>query len=293
MNGLAQMFKEMSPTKIAMLAGTAVLMLGFFIFLSTRLSTPNMTPLYSGLSVEDSAQIVEELEKTNVPYEIQAAGTMILVPSEQVQRLRIAMAGEGLPSSGNIVGYEIFDQSDKLGTSSFVHNVNLLRATEGELARTIGELAGVEKARVHLVMPKRELFSREKQKPSASVALTMRGSSKLSKQEIESIRHLVASAVPELDPTQITVVDNKGRLLARGGEDDDGFGVYASMAAEYRVAFERRMRDTVERMLEKTLGNGKVRAEVTADIDFDRVVTNSETFDPEGQVARSVQNTEE
>lgn len=293
MASLMESFKEMSPVKIAALAGTALVLLGFFAFLSTRMSSPSLSPLYSGLSMEDSAQIVEELEKASVPYEITAGGSQIMVPNDRVLRLRMGMAQEGLPSSGNIVGYEIFDRSDKLGTSSFVHNVNMLRALEGELARTIGAFSTIESARVHLVLPKRELFSRERQQPSASVVLTMRGGNELSKGEVAAIRHLVATAVPELKPTQITLVDNKGRLLAKGGDDEDDMGAYASNAAEYRTAFEKRLREIVEGLLERTVGQGKVRAEITADIDFDRIVENSETFDPEGQVARSVQTTEE
>lgn len=292
MGALLQSLKELSPVKILALAATAIALIGFFAFLALRMGTPMMAPLYSGLEMEDSAKIVEQLEKSAIPYELQAGGSQILVPSDQVLRLRMSMAQEGLPGSGSVVGYEIFDRSDKLGTSSFVHNINMLRALEGELARTITSFNNVEKARVHLVLPKRELFSREKQKPSASVALTLRGSNELSKGEINAIRNLVATAVPELEPGQITIVDSKGRMLARGGDQEE-LGMLADTAAEYRVAYERRARDQIESMLEKILGYGRVRAEVTADINFDRVVTNSETFDPEGQVARSVQSTEE
>lgn len=292
MSALMQSLKELSPPKLAALIGTAVVLLGFFVFIATRVGTPMMAPLYSGLDMADSAQIVEELEKTAVPYQIQAGGSQILVPSDQVLRLRMTMAQSGLPGSGNVVGYEIFDSSDKLGTSNFVHNVNMLRALEGELARTIMSFSKIDTARVHLVLPKRELFSRERQQPSASVALSLRGGNELTKGEIQSIRHLVATGVPELQANQITIVDNKGRLLARGGDEED-IGMMADTAAEYRVAYERRTRDRVESVLEKILGFGRVRAEVTADIDFDRIVTNSETYDPDGQVARSVQSTEE
>lgn len=292
MNSLLESLKTINPAKLAIMAGTAVLLLGFFLFLATRSPTPNMAPLFSGLSMEDGAQIIKELETSGVPYQLQAGGSQILVPSDQVLRLRMNMAQEGLPSSGNVVGYEIFDRSDKLGTSSFVHNVNMLRALEGELARTIGSFRTVDNARVHLVLPKRELFTRERQQPSASVVLTMRGGNELSKQEVAAIRHLVASSVPELKPTQVTLVDNKGNLLARGGDEEE-VGATATMATEFRVNYERSARDTIEKLLANIVGAGRARAEVTADIDFDRVVTNKETFDPDGQVARSVQNSEE
>lgn len=292
MSALMQSLKELSPGKLAALLGTAVVLLGFFVFISTRVGAPVMAPLFSGLDMKDSAQIVEELEISNIPYQISAGGSQILVPSDQVLRLRMSMAQEGLPGSGSIVGYEIFDRDATLGTSNIVHNVNMLRALEGELARTISSFDKVDTARIHLVLPKRELFTRERQQPTASVALTLRGSNELSKGEIAAVRNLVASGVPELDVNQVTVVDSKGKMLARGGGDDD-LGMMADAAAEYRLAFERRTRNQVESMLENILGYGRVRAEVTADINFDRIVTNSETYDPEGQVARSVQSTEE
>lgn len=293
MGNLIQSIKELGPQKLAALGGVAILLLGFFIFLATRSNeTGSYAPLYSGLDMKDSAQIVQELDKTQVPYRLEAGGSMIMVPSDQVLKLRMNMAQAGLPDSGSIVGYEIFDRTDKLGTSNFIHNVNMLRALEGELARTIGSFNKIDSARVHLVLPKREVFSRERQQPKASVMLTMRGGNQLSKGEIQAIRHLVATAVPELDLNQITITDNKGQLLARGGDDEE-MGYLASTALEYRVNYENRTRDRVESVLARILGDGHVRAEVTADIDFDRVVRNSETFDPDGQVARSVQTSEE
>lgn len=292
MNALAQSLKSLGPAKLAAMAGVGVLLLGFFIFLAARSGGPNMAPLYSGLSMEDGAQIVKELDSMAVPYKLEAGGSQILVPSDQVLRLRMNMAQEGLPASGNVVGYEIFDRSDKLGTSTFVHNINMLRALEGELARTIGSFKTIDNARVHLVLPKRELFTRERQKPSASVTITMKGVNELSKGEIAAIRNLVASSVPEMKPTQVTVVDSKGNLLARGGDDDE-IGATANMATEFRVNYERSARDTVEKLLANIVGPGRARAEVTADIDFDRIVSNKETFDPDGAVVRSVKTTEE
>ncbi len=243
--------------------------------------------------MEDSAQIVSELEKRNIKYELRANGTQILVPSDKVLNLRLSMAQEGLPSGGSIVGYEIFDRSDAMGTSNFVMNVNMLRALEGELARTISSFSKVDSARVHLVVPKRELFTRDKAEPSASVVLKMRGGSTMSKQEVAAITHLVASAVPGLKTAQISVATTKGVMLAKGVPEEDDAQIYSSAAEEYRLAFENRMRNRIEQLIEQSVGPGKARANITADIDFDRVVTNSETYDPESQVARSVQANEE
>lgn len=293
MNAMVQSIRELSQFKLVALIGSAVLLIALFIFLSLRISSPIMSPLYSGISEEDSGYIVEELEKRGIPYELSQSGGQIMVPTDQVARLRIMLAKDGLPAKGSMVGYEIFDEQQALGTSNFVLNVNKMRAIEGELARTIGQLASVESARVHLVMPKRELFTREQQEPSASVAVKVRGSKKLGKEEIDAIRHLVATAVPRLKPARITIVDNKGNLLARGYEDENDPEALAATAQEFRLNYEKKLKNVVERLVEQTVGLGNVKAEISADIDFDRIETNSETFDPEGQVARSVQGIEE
>ncbi len=293
MGALLQMFKDMSQVKMAMLAVTLIVILGVFVFLSAHLSSQQMSPIYTDLSMDDSAKIVSELDKMGVPYELHGNGTQILVPTDQVLRLRLSLAQQGLPAVGSIVGYEIFDRSETMGTSSFVMNINMLRALEGELARTISSLSEVETARVHLVMPRQEIFSREKQEPTASVVLKLRGGSELTKERVAAITHLVAAAVPGLKPSKVTLLNSKGDLLSGGNGDDNDVSVMASTAEEYRVAYQSRMKNTLESLLEKSLGAGKVKVTVNADIDFDRVVTNSETYDPNGQVARSVQTGEE
>lgn len=266
-------------------------LVSFFLFVGFRMSTTNLVPLFSNLSLEDSAKIVAELEKTNTPYELVGNGTQILVPSDKVLRMRMSLAEQALPSGGSVVGYEIFDRSDTLGSSNYVININMIRALEGELARTIGSLAYVDSARVHLVMPKRELFSREKDKPSASVTIKMRGGHALEKAEVTSITHLIASAVPALEPSRVTIVDSHGRLLARGNGEGDTAG--AESAQENRLAYETRAQQDLEELLEKIVGPGKVRVHVSADMNFDRIVINSEKYDPDGQVARSVQSSTE
>lgn len=288
MSALGDTIQGIGKIKIMMMLLAAIAMIGFFVVLALKMSTATMAPLYSGLSLGDSSKIISELEKTNTPYQLVAGGTEILVPVDKVLRMRMTMAGQGLPGGGSIVGYEIFDRSETFGSSSFVMNINMTRALEGELARTIGSLAGVESARVHLVMPKRELFARDKDKPSASVTIKLRGSSTLERGEVTAITHLVASSVPGLDSSKVTVIDNHGKLLARG-DGGDGLDAAASTAQEYRIAYESRLQNTLEDLLEKVVGLGKVRVQVTADMNFDRIVTNSERFDPEGQVARSTQ----
>lgn len=289
MNAMVQSLRDLSQIKIAVMIGTAVVMVGFFAFVSLRMTAPNMAPVFTAVPLEDGAKIVQELDAKGIKYELRANGTQILVPTDQVDKIRLDLAQLGLPSQGSIVGYEIFDKGDTLGTSNFVLSLNQMRALEGELARTISGFDTVDQARVHLVMPKRELFTRDSATPTASVALKLRGTAGLSKNEIAAVRHLVATAVPGLKPQHVTIVDSHGELLAKGADDDDP-NVMTEEAEDYRVAYENRMRTTIERLIEQSVGSGKVKAEVHADIDFDRTVTNQEKYDPEGQVARSVQS---
>jgi flagellar M-ring protein FliF len=285
---LGDTLKSIGGPKLLMMLIVSLAMIGFFTALTLKLSTANMAPLYTNLSLDDSSKIVAELEKTSTPYELVGNGTQILVPAERVLKLRMAMASQGIPSGGNIVGYEIFDRSETFGSSNFVMNINMARALEGELARTISSISNVDTARVHLVMSRRELFTRDKDKPSASVTVKMRGSHTLSPGEVTSITHIVASSVPGMESSRVTVVDHHGRLLARG-DGSDGIGAGASRAQEMRMAFETRMQQTLESMLERVVGPGKARVQVNADMNFDRTIINSEKFDPEGQVARSTQ----
>jgi flagellar M-ring protein FliF len=293
MNAMVQSIKDLSQIKLAAMIGTAVVMIGFFAYISLRVAAPTMSPLYSNVPVADGAKMVQELETQQVPYELRANGTQILVPSDQVDRLRLKLAQTGLPSQGSVVGYEIFDKTDTLGTSNFVLNLNQSRALEGELARTISSFDAVESTRIHLVTPRRELFSRESVEPTASVAVKLRGASGLSKAEIAAIRHLVATAVPGLKAQRVTIVDSRGQLLAKGVDDPADSSALNDNAEQFRTEYEKSTRDNIERLVEQSVGLGKVKAEVHADIDFNRTVKNTEKYDPEGQVARSVQSVSE
>jgi flagellar M-ring protein FliF len=291
-NAFIETLRNLGPARLASMAAVAAAVIAFFIYLTSRLTSPEMSLLYGDLDSQDSGQIVSRLEQMAVHYSLGPSGTEIFVPEEQVARLRVSMAEEGLPSGGS-VGYEIFDRSEGLGTTSFVQNINHLRALEGELARTIRSIGSVKQARVHLVLPRREVFSRERTEPSASIVVAMYGSRRLDRQQVLAIQHIVAAAVPGLKPNMISIVDDKGTLLARGASDRDDPEVAASTAEEMRVAHESRLARTIEELLERSVGPGNVRAEVTAEIDFDRVTENSEVYDPEGQVVRSTQVVEE
>ena len=285
MNNLTQLINRIGLPRLAAMATVAVLMLGFFAFLMLRASAPNMAPLYTGLTLEDSSAITTELQTLNIPFELRGEGDTILVPREQITKLRMDLAGAGLPTRGQ-VGYEIFDEQNTLGATSFVQNINNVRALEGELARTISSLARIKSARVHLVLPERELFRRERKDPSASIVLSVRG--ELAAGEIRAIQHLVASAIEGLSPTRVSIVDDAGTLLA-SGTGDSAYGALAGEAAEKTLGYENRLRTRLEDMLANIVGAGRARVEVAAEMDFNRSTTTSETFDPEGQVVRSTQ----
>lgn len=285
MDNFSQLINRIGLPRLAAMVVVAVLLLGFFGFLIMRAQTPNLSPLYTGLSLEDSSAIVTELQAQNIPFELRGEGETILIPRDLITTTRMNLAGSGLPQRGQ-VGYEIFDEQSTLGATSFVQNLNNVRALEGELARTIGSLTRIKSARVHLVLPERELFRRERTDPSASIVLSVRG--ELATGEIRAIQHLVASAIEGLTPTRVSIVDDQGNLLASGAGDDEQSAL-AGEAAERTLGFENRLRTRVEDMLANVVGAGRARVEVSAEIDYNRSTTTQETFDPESQVVRSSQ----
>jgi flagellar M-ring protein FliF len=293
METITQFFKNLSTPKLVAIMGGMIFFISMVIVFFLRISQPTMLTLYNDLNLEDSNKIIKELESRGVPYELSGTGSIIKVPEDKVLRLRMEMAEKGIPSKGSIVGYEIFDSGEGLGTSNFLQNVNLVRALEGELSRTISSFESIEHARVHLVLPKREVFSREKQKPRASVVLKMQGHKSLQRGEIDAITHLIATSVSDLDVDQVTIVDTKGRSLKLGARDSNDPNVIANENNDYKINYENRLKSVIEDMLEQSVGVGRVKAYVSVDMNFDKVVTNSENYDPEGQVARSVQTNEE
>ena len=289
MGTLVTIIKGMGTARLAVMGVMIVAMAFFFIFMITRLTGSNMDLLYADLEPSDQNAITAQLTSRNIPFEID--GNRLLVPATQVGSLRMAMAAEGLPLGG-VGGYEIFDNTSSLGTTNFMQNVQLVRALEGELAKTIRSIEVVKSARVHLVMSQRQLFTRDKQSATASVILKMRGAATLSGEQIAAIQHLVASAIPELDPSRVSIVDNKGKLLATGNEKDSEVARANDMVSR-RINFERRIADELTELLEKSVGLGNTKVNVNADLDFDRISTTEEKFDPDGQVVRSSNTIEE
>ena len=288
MQGFFDFLKSLGAARLTAMAAVTLALIGFFSFLMVRMTAPTLVPLFTDLTVEDSSSIIKDLERQGIVYSIRNDGAIIMVPKENVARLRMKLAESGLPKGGG-VGYEIFDKSDALGATTFVQNINHLRALEGELARTIRSLDRVDAARVHLVLPERALFSREKADPTASIVLKVRGS--LEQAQVRAIRHLIASAVSGLKPERVSIVDESGRLLADGA--GDGNNITGAGSDERKIAFENRMRKEVETIVTSVVGPGRARVQVTADFDVNRITQTSDKYDPDGRVVRSSQTREE
>lgn len=271
--------------RLAAIAGVGVSVLGFFIYLMSRVAAPQMDLLYADLDAGDSKAILDKLQSEKIPYEIRRDGAEIWVPKDRKGELRVRMAADAIPSEGRVAGFELFDKQDALGSTSFQQNINYVRAMEGELARTIRSIDKVKNARVHIVMPQREAFSRDTTEPSASIVLKMKGGARLEHGQVLAIQHIVAAAVPKLKPSRISIVDDKGTLLAKGYENDQQAA--AQTAEDMRLDTEARLARTIEDMLERTLGPGRVRAEVSVEMDMSHATTTEEVYDPDSKVVRS------
>jgi flagellar M-ring protein FliF len=232
---------------------------------------------FTNLTPEDSSEAAAALKSAGIPFRLDAGGSAMAVPGPKVYDARLLLAAAGLPRGGG-VGFEIFDRGD-LGVSDFTQRVNLRRATEGELARTIGRLAQVRSARVHLTLPEKGLFRDEDRKASAAVVLGLQPGRRLEEREIAGVRHLVASAVPGLAPAMVTVVDGRGTVLAADSAWNEAQGWQKRLEAD----LERRVVDIVE----QAVGHGAVVARVTASVDASEISTQSEQVDPDGTALKS------
>lgn len=290
MTSFLETLRQLGPTRLGIMGGILLVLTTFFIFISLRVSTPDYSLLYNDLSSTDSSAIAAKLEEIEIPYQISEDGSRVTVQDTDVGRARMLLAEAGLPNGGSM-GYELFDSKSGFGTTNDIVNLNKVRALEGELARTISALDPVRSARVHLVLPERQLFSRESRAASASVALGLRPGASLNNDQIMAVQSLVASAVPELKHEKVSLIDQAGNLLARG--DEEAQNMASLKADEMRLKYEQRLTRAIEDLVGRTVGYGSVRANVSADLNFDRISTNEELYDPESQIARSVQAIEE
>jgi flagellar M-ring protein FliF len=251
---------------------------------------PDMQVLFTNLNPEDAAGIVDKLKETKVPYETTGGGTTVLVPSAQVHELRLQLATQGLPHGGG-VGFEIFDRSS-IGVSDFVQKLNYRRALQGELARTIAQMPEIERARVHLATPERRLFSSDENRARASVVVSLRNGQTLAKTQVNGIVHLVSSSVEGLQVRDVTVVDGHGRLLSSAAGSDDAAGLTGSQL-EYQRTLEKDIETRIQTMLERIVGVNKAVVRVSSILDFRKIETTEERYDPNSQVVRSEQRGQE
>jgi flagellar M-ring protein FliF len=286
--GLVEFIRTLGAARLGAMAAVTAALIGMFGFIILRVTAPQMSPVFTDLTPEDSAAIVKDLERQGIAYELKNDGAIVMVPRDKMTRIRMKLAEGGLPKGGG-VGYEIFDKSDTLGATSFVQNINHLRALEGELARTIKAIDRVQAARVHLVLPERPLFSRDKIEPSASIVLRVRGA--LEPAQVRAIQHLVATAVNGLKPQRVSVIDEAGNLLADGAAGSDS--AIGGLTQERQAGFERRLRDQIESIVSSVVGPGRARVQLSAEFDFNRITETSDKYDPEGRVVRSSQTREE
>ena len=270
--------------RLAAILGVAAGVAAALFALVLNVGTEPKALLYSNLDLKEAGSITQALDQAAVKYEVKGDGSTIMVPRDKVASTRIMLSSKGLPTSGS-VGYEIFDGASPLGQTDFLQNLNRQRALEGELARTIRSLQGVSSARVHLVLPRRQLFESDSDSATASVVIGIAGRAPGGDQ-VNAVRNLVAGAVPNLKPDHVTIVDERGKLLAGPG-DGDG----STDAA--RGDTEERMRKTIKDLVEGVVGVGKARVQVTAELDRNRVTVQEEKYDPDGQVVRSTQTSDE
>lgn len=285
---MGKVVQQLGAQKIAMMVVLSVVMIMAFTFMSLRLSEPSMQLLYGGLEAKEASLIADKLAAMAVKYEVRGESN-IYVPESKVGELRLKIAGEGLVGN-SIKGYEVFDNSSSFGTTSLVQNINSRRALEGEIARTIMSLPAVNNARVHLVIPKKRLFLKENTKTTASVVVNV-GSRILTEGQINSITHMVASSVPNLMPGDVSIVDNRGKLLSAGEGENDMSKI--STSEKYKAKIENKYQAQLTNMLETVVGIGKVNVKVSAEIDMNQMEETAEIYDPTTQVVRSEQTSEE
>lgn len=282
MNGV----RAFGVARLAALLGIGAALIAGLIWLVATLGAEPMSLLYSNVDSKEASAVVQQLDQAGIKYELKGDGTTILVPRDKVASTRLLISGKGLITSGS-VGYEIFDQGATLGQTDFVQQLNRQRALEGELARTIRAWDGISFARVHLNLPRRQLFEEQAEAPTASVTIGM-GGRKPNEDIVQAAQNLIAGAVPGLKPEQVSVIDQHGKTLSAGGSS-----MASKLADDRRSEVERKLAARIKEMVEGVVGVGRARVEVSADIDMARVTEQETTYDPDGQVIRSEQTGEE
>ena len=287
---LVDFVRAQPPARRIVLATTGVGSFVVVLGLAWWVQRPLYRPLFTNLAERDASAIVEALRAEKVPFRLEDGGRAILVPAERLYELRLTLASRGLPEGGG-VGFELFDRQT-LGQTDFLQRLNYQRALQGELARTISRLGGVESARVHLALPERSLFVGEDRRPSASVVVKLAPGRALSAAQIDGIVHLVAASVEGLAADGVTVVDEGGRMLATDRRGGETVGAWSG-ALEMQASIERQLAERVESMLAAVVGRDKAVARVAATLEAARVERTEETYDPERTALRTQRTTRE
>ncbi|MCW2102803.1 UNVERIFIED_ORG: flagellar M-ring protein FliF [Pseudomonas psychrophila] len=276
--------------QVGLMVGLAAsVAIGFAVVLWSQ--QPDYRPLYGSLAGMDAKQVMETLAAADIAYTVEPNSGALLVKADDVSRARLKLAAAGVtPSDGNI-GFEILDKDQGLGTSQFMEATRYRRGLEGELARTISSLNNIKAARVHLAIPKSSVFVRDERKPSASVLVELYPGRSLEPGQVMAIINLVATSVPELIKSQVTVVDQKGNLLSDQAENSEL--TMAGKQFDYSRRMEGMLTQRVHNILQPVLGNDRYKAEVSADVDFSSVESTSEQFNPDQPALRSEQSTNE
>jgi flagellar M-ring protein FliF len=287
---LLAMFGSFSAGQKAVTAvGIVALLVGGFFF-ATWASKPTYAPLFSNLSSADAGAIVEELSAEGTSYELADGGQTVMVPKESVYDLRVKLSGKGLPAQADS-GYSLLDKQG-ITTSEFMQHVGYQRALEGELAKTIGSIDGVKAANVHLVIPQKDVFSDDAQKPTASVLVTEQSGNQLDQGQVQAIVHMVSASVEGLAADQVTVADSSGKVLSAGG--GESVAAAGDLRSQQTTEYEQRLNGALQSMLNSVVGPGHAVVKTTADLDFDQTETKTQkyTADPKTPPLSSTKKTE-
>ncbi|VXB14627.1 flagellar basal-body MS-ring/collar protein FliF [Brevundimonas sp. G8] len=282
MGGFTAALQKFGIGRLAAVLGVAAGVAAVLVAVMLRMGQAPDALLYSNLDLREASEISAALDQAGIRYSSKGDGSTIMVNRDEVGTARMLVAGKGLVTSGS-VGYELFDNQSVLGQTEFQQQLNEQRALQGELSRTIMSMRGITAARVHITMPRREMFTSAAAEPTAAVLVGL-GGRDLSSDQVRAIRNLVASSVPNLKPDRVTVADQTNRTLAAGSDD----GTFSSAtAAEAKGNTESQLQARIKDIVEGVVGVGSARVQVTADIDQSRATTQEEKFDPDGQVVRS------
>lgn len=274
--------------RVSILSVAGLVVIGVMALMLTTGEKKEYAVLFSDLDQNEAAKIVENLKERKIEYELKDGGSTILVEKGTVYEQRLTLAKDGIPAQGG-VGYEIFDKTN-LGMSEFVQKLNYRRALEGELSRTIGSMNEVQKARVHIVIPEKTLFEKDKKEPTASVILHFKNGKVIDNVSIVGIQNLVSSSVEGLQTAAVTVVDYRGKILSPAPLDDKTVAGLSSKQYEQQMEVEQNVTNKVQSLLDGVLGYGNSEVRVSAELDFTQIDKTITDFDPEKQVVRSEQN---